>query len=210
MIKESDVRKVPVDIIKFDETNPNILSDEQMKALRLTMEKYGYLAPVILNNEFEVIDGEHRVRIYKELGEKEIQAYVIDVDNIDKKILRQLMNKLRGEHDKQKDVNEFKSIFEAGRLDEFSQLLAKNREEFEELIEKKINNEDLKFDWNPMDHHEDTFLHGNIKQIMIYFDNEGFEETIPRIRAIMEEKDLKNHTELFMMLLDYYESNRSQ
>ena len=139
MVLELEVKKVPLNIIKFDETNPNELSKDQMEALKLTMEKYGYLAPVILNKDFTIVDGEHRVRIYQELGKQEIQAYVIDVDQIDLKILRQLMNKLRGEHDKQKDANEFKSIFDAGKLDEFSKLLAKPKEEFESILEKKFN-----------------------------------------------------------------------
>ena len=118
MVEELEVKKIPISLIKFDDTNPNILSKDQMNALKLTMEKFGYLAPVILNKDFTVVDGEHRVRIYQELDKKEIQAYVIDVDTIDLKILRQLMNKLRGEHDKQKDSFEFKSIYDAGRLDE--------------------------------------------------------------------------------------------
>lgn len=139
MIEELEVKKVPISLIKFDQTNPNELSKEQMQALKLTMEKYGYLAPIILNKDFTVVDGEHRVRIYQDLGKQEIQAYVIDVDQIDLKILRQLMNKLRGEHDKQKDANEFKSIFEAGRLDEFSKLLATPAEAFQTILEKRFN-----------------------------------------------------------------------
>ena len=139
MVEEFEIKKIPISLIKFDESNPNELSNEQMESLKLTMEKYGYLAPVILNKDFTIVDGEHRVRIYQELGKQEIQAYVIDVDQIDLKILRQLMNKLRGEHDKQKDANEFKSIFDAGKLDEFSKLLAKPKEEFESILEKKFN-----------------------------------------------------------------------
>lgn len=139
MISTLEVKSIPLSIIKFDETNPNELSKDQMNGLKLTMEKFGYLAPVILNENFEVIDGEHRIRIYQELGEKEIQAYVINVNEIDKKILRQLMNKLRGEHDKQKDALEFKSIYEAGKLDEFSKLLAKDQEEFEQILSKKFD-----------------------------------------------------------------------
>lgn len=139
MIKELEVKKIPIDLIKFDETNPNELSNDQMESLKLTMEKFGYLAPVILNKDFTVVDGEHRVRIYQDLGKKEIQAYVIDVDTIDLKILRQLMNKLRGEHDKQKDSFEFKSIYDSGRLDEFVKLLAQPREDFEAILSKKFD-----------------------------------------------------------------------
>jgi len=139
LIKELEIKKILVSDIIFDDTNPNELSDEQMKSLKLTMEKFGYLVPVILNKDHTVVDGEHRVRIYQELGQKEIPAYVIDVDSIDLKMLRQLMNKLRGEHDKQKDSLEFKSIFEAGKLEEFSQLLATDKEEFEHILEKKFD-----------------------------------------------------------------------
>ena len=136
MVEELEVKKIPIELIKFDETNPNELSKDQMESLKLTMEKFGYLAPVILNKDFTVVDGEHRVRIYQEIGKKEIQAYVLDVDTIDLKILRQLMNKLRGEHNKQKDNFEFKSIYNAGKLDEFAKLLAEPKEKFQFLIEK--------------------------------------------------------------------------
>lgn len=139
MVKELEIKKVDLSDIKFDETNPNELTQDQMESLKMTMEKFGYLVPVILNKDHTVIDGEHRVRIYQELGKRKIPAYVIDVDTIDLKILRQLMNKLRGEHDKQKDADEFKSIFEAGKLDEFSRLLAKDKGEFEQILEKKFD-----------------------------------------------------------------------
>ena len=67
MVEEITIRKIPVKDIQFDETNPNELTDEQMGAPKETMEKFGYLAPVVLNKNLEVVDGEHRVRIYQEL-----------------------------------------------------------------------------------------------------------------------------------------------
>ena len=108
MVEEINISKIAISKITFDETNPNVLTNEQMKSLKLVMEKFGFLAPVVLNKDLQVVDGEHRVRVYQELGKKTIPAYVIDVNNINKKMLRQLMNKLRGEHDKQKDAEEFK------------------------------------------------------------------------------------------------------
>ena len=47
MVEEFEIKKIPISLIKFDESNPNELSNEQMESLKLTMEKYGYLAPVI-------------------------------------------------------------------------------------------------------------------------------------------------------------------
>jgi DNA modification methylase len=139
VVEEINISKIAVSKISFDDTNPNILTKEQMKSLKLVMEKFGFLAPVILNKDLQVIDGEHRVRVYQELGKKTIPAYVIDVNTINKKMLRQLMNKLRGEHDKQKDAEEFKLIFEAGKLNEFSNLLAAQTEDFQAILEKKFD-----------------------------------------------------------------------
>ena len=129
-VKEFSIKKVPISNIKFDNTNPNIVSPEQMEALSKGMKKFGYLAPVILNENLEVLDGEHRVKIYESLGEKNIPAYVIKADKIDGKILRQIMNKLRGEHDFKKDTLEYHLISKAGKLNEFADLLAKPEEEF--------------------------------------------------------------------------------
>ena len=139
MVEEINISKIAISKITFDETNPNVLTNEQMKSLKLVMEKFGFLAPVVLNKDLQVVDGEHRVRVYQELGKKTIPAYVIDVNNINKKMLRQLMNKLRGEHDKQKDAEEFKLIFEAGKLNEFSSLLATQTEDFQAILEKKFD-----------------------------------------------------------------------
>ena len=139
MVKEYELTNVSIDDIKFDDTNPNKMSDEQFEALKSTIKKYGYLVPVILTKSHKIIDGEHRVRAYQELGKKNIPAYVLSVDTVNQKMLRQLMNKLAGEHDKQKDADEFKSIYDSGRLDEFSRLLAKDKSEFESILEKKFD-----------------------------------------------------------------------
>ncbi len=130
-IKEFELKKVKIQDIKFDDTNPNVLSTEQMDALKKVIKKFGYLAPVILNKDLKVVDGEHRVRVYDKLGKKAIPAYVVNVNTIDKKMLRQLMNKLRGEHSRKKDADEFKEIFEAGKLSQFAELMAEDQSKFE-------------------------------------------------------------------------------
>ena len=114
-VVEHKLVTVAIDKIKFDDNNPNEMSDEQMAALGATLEKFGNLAPVILSEpskkgEYTVIDGEHRVRVYIDKGIKKIPAHVINASRIDKKILRQVMNKLRGQHDPAKDEEEFLKI----------------------------------------------------------------------------------------------------
>jgi ParB-like chromosome segregation protein Spo0J len=148
LVSEFEIKKVPISLIKFDETNPNVLSDQQMIALKLTMEKYGYLSPVILNKDFTVIDGEHRVRIYQELNQEQIPAYVLDVDIVDQKILRQLMNKLRGEHDPVKDSNEFDFIEQKGKIEELMTLLGKSDIDLINKNDTQIPTDNKKIDFD--------------------------------------------------------------
>ena len=77
MTKEIPLQNIAVNDIKFDETNPNVLTPEQMIALKATIKQFGFLSPVILNKKLEVIDGEHRVTVYKDLKKETIPAYVI-------------------------------------------------------------------------------------------------------------------------------------
>ena len=135
MVLEHKLQKINVEEIKFDKTNPNEMSDEQMRALKMGMEKYGYLVPVILNENMQILDGEHRLKVYQELGQKTIPAYVIKTDKVGGKILRQVMNKLRGEHDVIKDTLEFEILKNADRLEEFASLLAQPKQEFLDAID---------------------------------------------------------------------------
>jgi hypothetical protein len=207
MAKEIPLQSITVNDIKFDETNPNVLTPEQMVALKDTIKKFGFLAPVILNKKLEVIDGEHRVTVYKELKKETIPAYVIDVDTIDKKILRQLMNKLRGEHDPFKDKEEFKMIYDAGRLNDFTNLLAVNIADFDKVINPPSNRYDDDRESEATHKTAENYLTGTIKQMILFFSNDDYNNIIPKFDKYMEQLNIDNHTDLIMEFFKEYERN---
>ena len=137
-IKEFELINVDINSIELDPTNPNIMTKEQMAAMRKSMQQYGYLVPVILDRNNKICDGEHRVLIYKELGLSTIPAYKVDLDSdTDRKQLRQIMNKLHGFHDREKDAAELLEILQHsndGTLQQLSELIAQPREDLERLV----------------------------------------------------------------------------
>ena len=149
-VKEFAVKKIPISSIKFDKTNPNVVSDDQLKALSIGMKKFGYLAPVILNEKLQVLDGEHRVKVYEKLGEKDIPAYVINANKLDGKMLRQIMNKLRGEHDIRKDTLEYQILKNADKLDEFADLIGESKQKFLDAIETSDHAQLSEQEWQGM------------------------------------------------------------
>ena len=106
-IKEPEIKNIEIDKIKVDVSNPNKMNQDQFEALKKTIKKFGYLVPVILDKELRIADGEHRYLAYKEMGMKQIPAYILDITDPDRRILRQVMNKLKGEHDYELDLKEF-------------------------------------------------------------------------------------------------------
>ena len=60
MVEEHQLVSIDIDQIKIDSTNPNTMSEKEMKALEKTMDKYGYLAPVILDKKLKVVTECHK------------------------------------------------------------------------------------------------------------------------------------------------------
>lgn len=118
-IKHHSLTNIRVDSVKIDKTNPNKMTMQQMFALEKSMHRFGYLTPIIVDADtMTIADGHHRYLVYKELGYEEIPAYVIKFkDDNERRMLRQIMNKLHGEHDKEMDATEFLSIIESSQQD---------------------------------------------------------------------------------------------
>jgi len=122
MIVHNKIVEVDVDKIITDGKNPNVMSKKKLEALEKNLKKYGNLVPIILNKNLVIADGEQRFSVYKKLKMKKIPAIVLDVSEVDRRILRQVLNKLHGEHDSKLDDEEFKFIFDEGSFDEFKEL----------------------------------------------------------------------------------------
>lgn len=109
--------------ILVDESNPNVMSDKTFSALKKNIREYGFLVPVITNKDYKICDGFHRWKAARELGLTEIPVIALGVSDVDRRILRQVLNKLRGRHDPKKDKAEFEFIQFDGGLDDLKNLL---------------------------------------------------------------------------------------
>jgi DNA modification methylase len=137
-IEEYPVTKIDVSKLHFDESNPNKPTKEQIDAIRKSFERFGFLVPIIINENYEIGDGEHRALVYKQLGLTEIPAYIVPKinDDIERRLLRQTMNKLRGEHAIKLDAEEMALIFRNDKLQDLADLIAQQREGLESILTK--------------------------------------------------------------------------
>lgn len=143
-MKIHEVKMVNINDLKVDGDNPNIMTTAQEKALEESMNRFGYLTPIIIDQDNVIADGEHRLNIYKKFGIDKIPAIQIDMSTGDRKLLRQILNKLKGEHDPSLDAEEFKKLIEAGMQEDLKIFIQKSDEEILTIINKTedINIED--------------------------------------------------------------------
>ena len=73
-----EIRKVSLDkLIPWDK-NPRKISKEQMEALERSMTEFGYVEPIVWNEDTgHVVGGHQRLKILKEKGVKEIEVVVV-------------------------------------------------------------------------------------------------------------------------------------
>ena len=118
------VEIVNIDALRADSQNPNRMSEKQHKALRDSILKYGFIIPIVTNKDVLIADGEQRLQEAKALGMKQVRIVRLPIEDVDRRLLRQVLNKLRGEHDPRLDAQEFQRIIDAGHEDDLKKLLA--------------------------------------------------------------------------------------
>ena len=109
--------------LKVDGKNPNKMSREQHDRLKASIQKFGFIVPVITNKDLLIADGEQRWIIAKELAMPNVLVIRLPIEEVDRRLIRQVLNKLKGTHDREPDAEEFETIIELGREEDLKYLL---------------------------------------------------------------------------------------
>jgi len=117
------VKKIPIDKIVIPEKRARATFDEEKLAeLRASIEKHGFTVPILVrelpDGKYELIDGEHRLKIVKELGWKEIPATILKVDDAKATLLNVLANTARGTQNPMDVAEALKKAKDAGLTEE--------------------------------------------------------------------------------------------
>jgi ParB-like chromosome segregation protein Spo0J len=131
--------RVKISDLKFDQDNPNRMTRAQLDRLKASIKKWGDIVPVVTNNELLVADGQQRVTAMRELGMTECSVIRLPVEDVDRRLLRQVLNKLRGEHLKELDAEEFKIIVDAGAEEDLKYLLGLSDEKLQTYFDSDVS-----------------------------------------------------------------------
>jgi len=94
------IEYIPISSLNADPTNPRNIADEELTKLERSITENGFVAPVIVRKQGNVIiAGHQRVKAAARLGFKNVPVVVIDIDIASSKLLNIAMNKISGEFD---------------------------------------------------------------------------------------------------------------
>ena len=99
------------------------MSLKQQEQVWDSLQKYGWTYPILTNKDGVFADGEQRAAVCKAHGEFFAPVLRLPVSDVDRRLLRQVMNKLKGKHQRGLDLEEYGRIIEAGEKDNLENLL---------------------------------------------------------------------------------------
>ena len=100
------LKRVSVSAVHTNPWNPNMQSEEEFEAVRSGLAIYGQVAPLVVRthpkkkDQFELVDGEHRLLAMQEIGIKECDAYDLGkITDAKAKKLTVVLSEARGRND---------------------------------------------------------------------------------------------------------------
>ena len=142
------VTTVSPDQLRVDGDNPNEQSDEMFGLLCDNLREKGWIGNAIVANtggltnydgeaDGLIADGEHRWRAAQEVGLDEVPVKFYDFeDDAQRRLWRQELNKISGEHDQKRDALEYDYLLSEGRQEEVSSLTSATDEDLDELLDQ--------------------------------------------------------------------------
>jgi ParB-like chromosome segregation protein Spo0J len=100
------IKKIEVERLKPAYYNPRVSlaeGDTDYRKLKNSIEKFGYVEPIIWNERTgNVVGGHQRLQVLKDMGEKAIEVQVVNLTEKDEKQLNLALNKIKGQWDYEK------------------------------------------------------------------------------------------------------------
>ncbi len=127
-------------LLESDHQNPNCTTIKQQAQIWKSLQKYGWAYPIVANKEGVCLDGEQRADVCMQHGEFWVPVLRLSVSDVDRRMLRQILNKLKGKHNKKLDSAEYIRILQLGEKEDLKALLESVGERFpEDLDEREVS-----------------------------------------------------------------------
>ena len=184
-----NIEIVDIDEIKESNYNSRIHSEAQVEKIANSIAEFGFVNPIIIDDENEIIAGHGRFMAAKHLNLNEVPTIKLTHLTDDKKrafIIADNKIALSGEWDYDMLKEEFDTILKS-EMD--IDLLGFNRKFIDSMFKEKD---------------ADAMVVHKLKTLKINFDAEDYDTTLDSMNDIMDKEGCVDHEEVLVRLLDFY------
>jgi hypothetical protein len=146
------IKRIALSKLLAHPANPNVMSDATFRKLVRNIEQTGLYEPIVARphpkkkNCFEIINGHHRVKALEQLGRKEADCVVWDVDDEQAEVLLATLNRLSGSDVVQKKIELLKELTKRMGTVQLAKILPQTAKQIEQLTNLKLNLAPIKAD----------------------------------------------------------------
>ena len=139
----TNIKFINIKQITKNKYNSNIMSDGTFEALKNNIAENGFVGAILVrkhplkNNMFEIIDGEKRYSVLKELGEEKVPCIILDYNDINTTINMIRFNREHGYFDKNKTKTVVDDLIKKTNKLFVREVLHTGLKEFDALIDGK-------------------------------------------------------------------------
>lgn len=215
-MQEPIIEKRAISTLRPWDKNPRGIMEEDFNRLKEQIKRLGLYKPILITNDGEIIGGNMRYRAIMSLREEgatnmdEVVVSVVNPTNETEKLEYALSD------------NDRAGYYEDDKLYE---LLADSDLKLNNLlnlykvdlggsvsIEKVLStfgpaSVERTTDSDNTDDKLQTYLEGAIRQIVLYFTVDQYQDVVSRLEAIREKHHLEDNTAAFLLLLDHYDED---
>lgn len=141
-----NIQKISIGKLKPAKYNPRKdlkPGDEEYQKIKRSIEEFGFVSPLVVNKDMTVIGGHQRLKVLIEMGYKEVECIVVDLEKTKEKALNIALNQIRGEWDTEK----LEAIIQELLQEDFDvSITGFNSEEIDNLLNDYAETEEDEFD----------------------------------------------------------------
>lgn len=133
-MKTTDIK---ISKLKLAEYNPRRISEKDLASLKKSLEKFGFIQPVVINKDFTVISGHQRIKAWGEMGNDMVPTLQLAITKTEEKALNLAMNKIGGEW----DVDKLFSVMNELRVTDELEFTGFDEKEVSKILDSFIDEE---------------------------------------------------------------------
>jgi ParB-like chromosome segregation protein Spo0J len=98
----SNIEWVDVEKLSANDYNPNVVFSDEMRLLRFSLKKHGWIQPILCTQDYVIIDGFHRATIAKTHADVtcggKVPCCIMQMSEAERMLLTIRINRAKGSH----------------------------------------------------------------------------------------------------------------